>query len=72
MDISSTAINCLLKIQLTLTHNLVLPRRFPLDTGIAGHVATTGLTLNVADVSKDERFNANIDQEVRCCACDCI
>ena len=50
---------------------MVLPRRFPLDTGIAGHVATTGLTLNVADVSKDERFNANIDQEVRCCACDC-
>ena len=44
---------------------MVLPRRFPLDTGIAGHVATTGLTLNVADVSKDERFNANIDQEVR-------
>ena len=46
---------------------MVPPHRFPLDTGIAGYVATSGLTLNVADVSRDERFNANIDQEVVLC-----
>ena len=38
--------------------------RFPLNQGIAGHVATTGETLNVEDVTLDTRFNANIDQQV--------
>ena len=37
--------------------------RFPLKTGIAGHVAVTGETLNVADVSQDTRFNVKIDQQ---------
>ena len=37
--------------------------RFPLNTGIAGHVAMTGETLNVADVADDTRFNVKIDQQ---------
>ena len=37
--------------------------RFPLNTGIAGHVAVTGETLNVADVAQDTRFNVKIDQQ---------
>ena len=37
--------------------------RFPLNTGIAGHVALTGETLNVADVAHDSRFNVKIDQQ---------
>lgn len=37
--------------------------RFPLNTGIAGHVAMTGETLNVADVADDNRFNVKIDQQ---------
>ena len=39
--------------------------RFPLNQGIAGHVATTGETLNVEDVTLDTRFNANVDQQVK-------
>jgi len=31
--------------------------RFPMDKGIAGYVATTGKTLNIADAYSDERFN---------------
>ena len=31
--------------------------RFPLDKGIAGHVATTGQTLNITDAYSDARFN---------------
>lgn len=31
--------------------------RFPLDKGIAGHVATTGHTLNITDAYSDARFN---------------
>jgi hypothetical protein len=38
--------------------------RFPIGKGIAGHVALTGETLNVADVYKDDRFNPAIDEEV--------
>ena len=39
-------------------------RRFPMNQGIAGHVATSGETLNVKDVTEDKRFNSNIDQKV--------
>ena len=31
--------------------------RFPKTKGVAGHVATTGETLNIADAYHDERFN---------------
>ena len=37
--------------------------RFPADRGIAGHVATTGEILNVADPYADPRFNPNVDRE---------
>ena len=33
----------------------------PLGSGIAGHVATTGETQNIADAYADPRFNAEID-----------
>ena len=32
-----------------------------MDAGIAGHVATTGETLNIADAYADPRFNQEID-----------
>ena len=38
--------------------------RFPVGKGIAGYVAETGETLNVADAYEDERFNPKIDEEV--------
>ena len=31
--------------------------RFPKTKGVAGHVATTGETLNITDAYHDERFN---------------
>ena len=35
--------------------------RFPKSKGIAGYVATTGETLNIADAYEDERFNREVD-----------
>lgn len=35
--------------------------RFPLGTGIAGHVAVTGTTLNIHDAYADPRFNRAVD-----------
>ncbi|XP_074640630.1 putative 3',5'-cyclic phosphodiesterase pde-5 isoform X4 [Tubulanus polymorphus] len=35
--------------------------RFPIDKGIAGHVASTGQTLNIPDAYQDERFNRDVD-----------
>lgn len=35
--------------------------RFPLGTGIAGHVAVTGETLNIRDAYADPRFNRRVD-----------
>ncbi|MCB1324529.1 MAG: SpoIIE family protein phosphatase [Leptospiraceae bacterium] len=37
----------------------------PLGKGIAGHVAESGKTVRVADVSKDERFYEKIDQAMQ-------
>ena len=37
--------------------------RFPIGKGIAGYVAQTGETLNVAEVYNDERFNSSIDEQ---------
>ena len=37
--------------------------RFPMDRGLAGHVATTGETLNVPDAYMDGRFNPAVDRE---------
>ncbi|EGD82484.1 hypothetical protein PTSG_11971 [Salpingoeca rosetta] len=36
---------------------------FPATTGIAGHVATTGETLNIHDAYADDRFNRAIDDK---------
>lgn len=36
--------------------------RFPLGTGIAGHVALTGESLNIPDAYDDKRFNRSVDQ----------
>ena len=38
--------------------------RFGIGEGIAGYVAETGESVNVADACSDERFNSDIDQEV--------
>ena len=35
----------------------------PLGTGIAGHVAATGATVNIADAYQDARFNQSIDRD---------
>ena len=43
---------------------LIVVPRFPIGKGIAGHVAQTRETLNVADAYKDDRFNPAIDEEV--------
>eukprot|EP00128_Syssomonas_multiformis_P009151 Colp12_sorted_trinity150504_noHs@18665 len=37
--------------------------RFPMSKGIAGFVASTGQTLNIADAYKDARFNQDVDKE---------
>ena len=42
---------------------IITRTRFPIGKGIAGYVAQTGETLNVAEVYKDERFNSNIDEQ---------
>ena len=35
--------------------------RFPADKGLAGHVVTTGETINIKDAYDDDRFNKEID-----------
>ena len=37
--------------------------RFPMHQGIAGHVATTGETQNIADAYEDSRFNKAVDMQ---------
>jgi len=37
--------------------------RFPLGAGIAGHVARTGETVNIADAYQDPRFNVDVDHK---------
>jgi HD-GYP domain-containing protein (c-di-GMP phosphodiesterase class II) len=37
--------------------------RIPLDKGIAGHVATTGEVVNIADAYQDPRFNPEVDRK---------
>ncbi|KAL8582930.1 hypothetical protein ACOMHN_006474 [Nucella lapillus] len=41
----------------TVTHEI----RFPMDKGVAGHVATTGEILNIPDAYADNRFNRDVD-----------
>lgn len=36
--------------------------RMPMTTGIAGHVASTGELLNIADAHNDPRFNQEVDR----------
>jgi len=36
--------------------------RFPMEEGLAGHVATTGEVLNIEDAYEDERFNQEWDR----------
>lgn len=37
--------------------------RFPMDKGVAGHVASTGEVLNIADAYTDRRFNREVDMQ---------
>ncbi|MCJ7502357.1 MAG: GAF domain-containing protein, partial [Acidobacteriia bacterium] len=37
--------------------------RVPLGTGIAGHVAQTGETVNIPDAYRDPRFNPDVDRK---------
>ncbi|MDD3149424.1 MAG: GAF domain-containing protein [Candidatus Gastranaerophilales bacterium] len=37
--------------------------RFSADTGLAGHVAKTGETINIKDAYNDDRFNKEIDKK---------
>ncbi len=37
--------------------------RFPVDKGLAGHVALTGETINIKEAYKDPRFNKEIDKK---------
>ncbi|HSA06972.1 MAG TPA: tetratricopeptide repeat protein [Candidatus Gastranaerophilales bacterium] len=37
--------------------------RFPANMGLAGHVATTGETINIKDAYNDSRFNKEIDKK---------
>lgn len=37
--------------------------RFPMNKGIAGHVATTGEILNIPDAYQDSRFNPEVDRQ---------
>jgi adenylate cyclase len=37
--------------------------RFPLSQGVAGHVATTGQTLNIADAYQHPLFNREVDRQ---------
>jgi len=37
--------------------------RFPADKGIAGHVCTTGETINIPNAYKDPRFNPEVDKK---------
>ena len=40
--------------------------RFPMSTGVAGHVATTGETLNIVNAYEDPRFNQDVDLKTGC------
>ncbi|MEM9003118.1 MAG: ATP-binding cassette domain-containing protein [Cyanobacteria bacterium P01_F01_bin.86] len=39
----------------------------PIDSGIAGYVATTGETLNIAEPYSDKRFNPQVDSDTGFC-----
>jgi K+-sensing histidine kinase KdpD len=41
----------------------MLEIRLPIGKGLAGYVATTGQTVNIADAYKDPRFNPEIDRK---------
>ncbi len=41
--------------------------RFKMSMGIAGHVATTGLGVAIADAYQDKRFNKDIDLKTGMC-----
>ena len=41
--------------------------RFPMTTGVAGHVATTGETLNIVNAYDDPRFNQEVDLKTGYC-----
>ena len=37
-----------------------------MSTGVAGHVATTGETLNIVNAYEDPRFNQEVDLKTGC------
>ena len=45
-----------------VAHGTTKPLLLPIGNGIAGHVATTGETINIPDVYEDPRFNSNVDK----------
>ncbi len=48
---------------LPIDRNVEVEKRFPMDRGIAGHVATTGDIVNIPDAYLDKRFNQQFDKE---------
>lgn len=46
------------KVALGMEHKEI---RFPMEKGLAGHVAMTGKTVNIQNAYNDERFNQEID-----------
>lgn len=46
-----------------IEHGIVREIRLKVGQGIAGHVAETGETLNLADAYEDERFNPEVDKK---------
>lgn len=45
-----------------VAHGTTKPLLLPISNGIAGHVATTGETINIPDVYEDPRFNSSVDK----------
>ena len=47
-----------------LQRSVKLMFRFPIDEGVAGYVARTGKSINLADAYRCQYFNPGIDQDV--------
>ncbi|GIY49266.1 dual 3',5'-cyclic-AMP and -GMP phosphodiesterase 11 [Caerostris extrusa] len=43
--------------------NTAYEGRFPIHVGITGYVATSGETLNIPDVRRDDRFDQSVDED---------
>lgn len=45
----------------TQTRTSPFESRFPINIGITGHVATTGVTVNIPNAYEDHRFDPSVD-----------